>query len=178
MAPAYRVVARDAEISPDGAYRWRLSRTLAVGFGRVVWVMLNPSTADSAVDDPTVRRCVGFSAVWGFSEVVVVNLFALRATDPAALRAHPDPVGPLNDANIWAACDPAEARCVVMAWGTHGRLQGRGLAVEEGLRRRGAPRLSALGWTRGGEPRHPLYMRADARPLPLEARLGVAERRS
>lgn len=173
-APAYRVVARDAELSPDGAYRYRLSRTLAGGAGRVTWVMLNPSTADASVDDPTVRRCMGLSARWGYAEVVVVNLFALRATDPAALRAHPDPVGPLNPAHLLAACDPAEARRVVLAWGAHGRLWERGLAAEEVLRRCGAPNLSALGWTRGGEPRHPLYVRADATPLPLDARTGGA----
>jgi hypothetical protein len=75
-------------------YRYTLHRRLAGGAGRLCFCMLNPSTADARVDDPTVRRCVGYALAWGFAELECVNIFALRSTDPRALARADDPVGP------------------------------------------------------------------------------------
>ena len=120
--------------------------------------MLNPSTADASRDDPTIRRCVGFARRWRFGGVVVVNLFALRATEPRALREALRPIGRANDRHIRRAA--ARAAVVVIAWGAHGVFGERARAVERMLSRR---ELRCLGRTRSGEPRHPLYLRRDAR---------------
>jgi hypothetical protein len=147
----------------EGRYRYRLDRWWEGGEGRVCWIMLNPSTADATQDDPTIRRCITFSKAWGYASLVVVNLFALRATDPKALRlpagAFQDEylsiIGPENDDTILAA--EAESQRVVAAWGNHGSLHGRGADVREMLR----TQPLHLGLTKTGEPRHPLYARAD-----------------
>ena len=137
-------------------YRLALWRTWSGGGRRALWIMLNPSTADARILDPTIRRCVGFSRAWGFDGVDVCNLFALRSTKPAALYKHPDPVGPENDRVILAAA--RDAGLVVAAWGTHGAHLARAKAVETMLA--GVVDLKCLGLNRDGSPRHPLYVRA------------------
>lgn len=76
---------RGAVISDDGRYRYRLWRTWAPELPRMAWIMLNPSTADAEVDDPTIRRCVGFAKREGCGGIEVVNLYAYRSTDPSVL---------------------------------------------------------------------------------------------
>ncbi|HEV8230440.1 MAG TPA: DUF1643 domain-containing protein [Candidatus Limnocylindria bacterium] len=125
--------------------------------------MLNPSTADSSRDDPTIRRCIGFAQAWGYGGVEVVNLFGLRATKPWRLRHARDPVGRDNDAHVGAVASSVDA--VVIAWGVHGALGARDETTLALLSRR--TRLLALGWTRAGQPRHPLYLRRDVRPIAL-----------
>jgi hypothetical protein len=122
--------------------------------------MLNPSTADETHDDPTIKRCIDFSRRWGYGSLEVVNLFALRATCPQYLRSSSDPIGPKNDDHIRAAAKRADA--VVAAWGVHGGFLSRDRAVTDLLHSR---RLVALGFTLAGQPRHPLYVPASARPI-------------
>src|SRR5437870_2889354 len=93
---AESVAERDAKISDCGRYRYTLTRRVGVG-GPLVWVMLNPSTADAEVDDPTIRRVMKFTEASDCGLAIVVNLFALRSPSPKALRGHADPVGPDND---------------------------------------------------------------------------------
>ena len=90
-------IARGAHFSRCGRYRYALRRTFPAGQGTVLFVGLNPSTADAHVDDPTIRRCMGFAAAWGHRELWVANLFALRSPYPDALLGADDPVGPRND---------------------------------------------------------------------------------
>ena len=151
-----------AVFDETGAYRYRLSRTRSDGAGVVTFVMLNPSTADAEVNDPTIRRCIGFAWDWGYRALTVVNLFAYRATTPKELRRAKNPVGPANDEHLLAAVDAAEA--VVAAWGVHGALHGRDREVMDLLAKRAE--LTCLGVTKGGLPRHPLYMPKRARPTP------------
>jgi len=127
-----------------------------------VFVMLNPSTADAEQDDPTIRRCAGFARAWGFGGMTVVNLFAFRATDPARLRRARDPVGRDNDHHIATAA--RGAGMVVLAWGVHGALDGRDRVVAALL---ADVRPRCLGTTRGGYPRHPLYLPAATRSRPF-----------
>jgi len=141
-------------------YRYLLTRTFDVGAGRVLFVMLNPSTADEHKSDPTVRRCEGFAQAWGFAALDIANLFGLRATDPGELRRVPDPVGAENDEHLLLAS--ARASVVVAAWGAGGRLHDRDVAVMRQLRRHAC--IRCLGFTKSGDPRHPLYVRAAARP--------------
>jgi hypothetical protein len=128
-----------------------------------VFLMLNPSTADEAKPDPTVSRCIGFAERLGHATLTVVNLFALRATDPADMLRHPDPIGPDNDTHIGLAC--ADAARVICAWGNHGKHRGRARAVVAGLAAIGV-RLSCLGTNRDGSPKHPLYLKSDSQPRP------------
>ena len=149
------MVRVSAVFSPDRVYRYELRRTWGPG-PVVAFIGLNPSTADETVDDPTIRRCIGFAKRWGYGGLVMLNLFAFRATDPRDMRAADDPVGPDNDRHLIAAT--SESGLVVAAWGVHGAYRNRDREVAGLL----AWNLMALGLTRDGHPRHPLYVRGDA----------------
>lgn len=136
------------------AYRYLLTRIWEPARPPLVWVMLNPSTADAFTVDPTIRRCLSFAQREGAGGIVVVNLFAVRSTDPRVLRDHPDPVGRYNDAFIRQA---TRAGSVVAAWGAAGVEHGRGAVVAAALARRGVT-VSCLGMTSTRQPRHPLYV--------------------
>ena len=143
-----------ALLSPCGRYRYRLTREWLMGEGTVLFVMLNPSTADAETDDPTIRRCIGFAQRWGFRGLAVGNLFAWRATDPRELRQAIDPVGPENDRHLVEMSHAANA--VIAAWGAGGGRRGQyALRLLRGT-------VEHLGLTKQGYPRHPLYLRADA----------------
>ena len=110
---------------------------------------------------------MGFSKSWGYGGLFVVNLFALRATDPAALRDEPSAVGPENDRHILDALRGAEL--VVAAWGAEGWQAMRNRAKVVGELLMHAPcKLVMLGATKDGSPRHPLYVRGDSQPLPYD----------
>lgn len=151
------------------AYRYTLRRSVAMtGTGRCAFIMLNPSTADAEHDDPTIRRCMGFARAWGFAELVVGNLFAFRSTDPAALAAAADPVGPMNDGALIEIAATSER--VVCAWGNNGTLNNRAADVRRLLYRMTFDGMVALEITGADQPKHPLYVRADIEPVsyPLE----------
>ena len=156
-----------AVFSPDRVYRYSLVRSVSMwGKGRCCFVMLNPSTADEVQNDPTVTRCINFAAGWGYASLLVVNIFALRATDPAQLRKVADPVGPENDGHLERAFQ--ESDLVIAAWGNHGQLGSRSSDVLELMARTDTP-VRCLGLTRLGEPRHPLYVRQETRPQVVSA---------
>lgn len=156
-------VRRGAHISDDGRYRYGLIRRWGDGTA-ATFVMLNPSTADGEQDDPTIRRCVGFARALGCDALLVVNLYAWRATKPEDLWTAEDPVGPENDYRLERHIRAAASadRPLVAAWGANAR-EDRVRAV---IAMRGADRLTALGVTKDGAPRHPLYLPASARPTP------------
>lgn len=150
-----------------GEYRYLLHRawSRAAGLRRVVWLMLNPSSVDEERDDPTIRRCAGFSRRAGAAGMTVVNLYALRSVHPDQLWTHPDPVGPDTDATLVTVLSAAAAHPwpVICAWGTSARSD-RARAVVD-LARAARVSLLALGLTKDGHPRHPLYVPAAAEPL-------------
>lgn len=152
-----------AVFSPCARYRYLLWRSWDAGKSQVLFVMLNPSTADAERNDPTVERCQRRAHAMGFGGVLVANLFALRSTDPAALYAVHDPIGPDNNRAIRDAA--RGAALVVCAWGDHGALGGRGAAVRALLERHGHA-LYVLGLNRGGAPKHPLYVSYARGPQP------------
>lgn len=155
------MVIRTAVIDPTGLYRYRLDRVWAPLIPRrCCFVMLNPSTADASVDDPTIRRCVAFAKRWGYGSLTVVNLFGYRATCPAQLDMVDDPVGPENDRHILEALPQHPDERIVIAWGAQGdNWPDR---VREVLRILEDARPVHLGLTKDGCPRHPLYVPADA----------------
>lgn len=149
-------------------YRYALLRRLNKTIGLLeprpcLFVMLNPSTANHEDDDPTIRRCKGFAERWNFGCLTVVNLFALRSTDPKKLYKYPDPVGPDNDKLIIESAKAAGH--IVCAWGTHGALHGRGRKV---LRMLEEFKPVHLGLTKAGHPKHPLYLKSTTAPQVFE----------
>lgn len=167
-ADLFSVPGSYAAISDDGAYRYTLGRKWSEDAGVAVFVMLNPSTADSSVDDPTIRRCAGFAKALGCGGLHVVNLYAYRATKPADLWGTADPVGPENDEVLRATFLTAygEGSPVIAAWGANAEIP-RSSAVYS-LARGAGVALTALGVTKAGAPRHPLYLPKSARPQPWQ----------
>jgi len=150
-----------ANYSDCEAYRYDLSRVWDGASRKVLFLMLNPSTATEIQNDPTVERCERRSRALGFGAFRVCNIFAFRATDPKVMRAAADPVGPLNDAVIQQAIDWADE--IVAAWGTHGEHLDRGKVVENLLRSQ-TKIPKHLGLTKAGHPKHPLYISYQTQP--------------
>ncbi len=151
-----------AVFSADQQHRYRRWRGWGDPEQRILFVMLNPSTADELQLDPTVRRCVRFAQRWGYGALAVGNIFSLRSTDPAALY------GVVHDhqRHNWHLRRMAElAQLVIAAWGVHGAHQNRGAEVARILGR--ARPLRCVGITKGGHPRHPLYLPGDSTPVPF-----------
>ena len=157
-------VESSAVISGDGVYRYQLHRRWADG-NTALWIMLNPSTADAHVDDPTIRRCVSFSNREGCGALTVVNLYALRATNPKELLTHPDPCGPLNWLNIEQCLNDPANGVIIAAWGSWKGQRSYARTPADGFRGQNGPlanrNVKCLGVTSRGYPRHPLYVRAD-----------------
>lgn len=151
---------RRAALSRCARYRYALWREWEHGAGTVLFIGLNPSTADHRRDDPTIRRCIGFARAWGFQRLAVANLFAYRTPHPAILRQAAAPLGPRNDR--WLSKLAGEAQLVIAAWGAGGCFRARDADVLERL----GP-MHCLGLTRDGRPRHPLYVRAATAPVPF-----------
>jgi hypothetical protein len=147
-----------AVISDCGLYRYRLDRRWADG-PTCGFIMLNPSTADASLDDPTIGRCIGFAKREGCGGLVVVNLYALRATDPALIHRHPFPVGPEWRAHFDAAISEIDGP-LIAGWGAHKGIHAQEDTVRDILS--GAKReLLCLVKNKDGSPRHPLYVKGD-----------------
>ncbi|MDX1816071.1 MAG: DUF1643 domain-containing protein [Marinobacter sp.] len=154
-----------ARISPCGRYRYLLTRQKECAHperGTALFIMLNPSTADAEMDDPTIRRCRRFAKDWECSGLTVANLYAFRATNPSELWKQEDPVGPENNEQLYALAK--EYGDLVCAWGGNAKPE----RVQEVIRilEGAGARLWCLGTTKSGAPRHPLYIKADQKLLP------------
>lgn len=147
-----------AVISPCGLFRYWLTRRWDAALPMLVFVMLNPSVADASVQDATIRKCMGFAQRLGYGGIVVVNLFAFRATQPNDLwrreAAHQDIIGVDNDMWLTFACLDAD---VVLAWGANARGSLRALEVERHIKAT-ARNVYALRHTNDGIPQHPLML--------------------
>ena len=161
-----------ARISNCHRYRYLLTREFG-GVSTCLFIMLNPSSADAVQDDPTVRRCIGFARRGGFGRLEVVNLYAFRSTSPSALFTALDPVGPDNVSEIREALGRADM--VIAAWGNNAGVNdnsGRVGEVMALIERSGKP-VKCFGFTRQGQPRHPLYLRSDAGLMPFKYAAGT-----
>lgn len=150
-----------AVIDSTGNYRYVLWREWNPQDARIGFVMLNPSTADESINDPTIRRCIRFAQAWGFGSLEVVNLFAYRATHWRDLHNVADPIGPENDRYL---LDTAQkAHTLLLAWGNSGQWQNRHQVVIRLLSDRAS--LYCLGITKSGYPQHPLYLSKTRQPV-------------
>lgn len=141
-----------AKFSPERVYRYRLWRIWDRRKGLVLLIGLNPSTADEEKNDPTIRRGIGFAMDWGYGGLLWGNAFGYRNTYPENLKTcGVDPVGPENDAELQAM--NAEANMAVLCWGDGGLYMNRGSVVQAMF-----PNSLCFGYTKAGQPRHPLYL--------------------
>ena len=166
----HRQVDASAVMSPCGQYRYVLTRQWAFGSPdcstpAVAFIGLNPSTADALKDDPTIRRCIGFAKAWGFGKLVMLNLFAFRATKPGDMVSALDPIGPENDHFLMA--EMGQADMVVAAWGAHGGHLQRDCRVRVMAEERDI-QLHYLRLTKEGHPGHPLYLPSTLTPTPWQ----------
>jgi len=148
-------------------FRYLLTRNWG---GQVLpFIMLNPSTADWLVDDPTIGRCIEFARRDGYGGIAVANVFAFRATSPKKLARADDPVGPLNAGTISKLAQEAFLDDVPMvcAWGAHAMAVEPAKAVLQTIADGGAKTV-CLGVNKDGSPRHPLYVRGDQPLVPYE----------
>lgn len=166
-------IYRDAVISACGLYRYDLFRSWGKDEKFLLWVMLNPSTADREKDDATIRKCIGFTKRFGYSSLYVVNLFAYRSTRPGELLYVTDPVGWLNDFYLGArAGSPNCAHKIVAAWGSldfihkNAAMRARPSQVLSALN--AVPRkVCCLGTSKNGDPRHPSRIGYDVELQPF-----------
>lgn len=156
-----------AIFSPCHRYRYTLFRDLGMQGPQLTVVMLNPSTADAVKDDPTIRRVIGFAKSIGSGSLCVLNLFAIRATDPREMLGATDPVGPENDEHLARALQQAkdERRFVLAAWGAHGGHLSRDFRVMHKLV--DGVEWRCLGRTHQGHPKHPLYVPKSQQMVPI-----------
>lgn len=148
-----------ARLSPCGTYRYELWRRWSQDgdSNQVVFIGLNPSTADEIRDDPTIRRCIRFAKTWGYSGLLVLNAFAYRATRPRDLKMATDPIGEDNNETLKIHC--RDASLIIAAWGVHCPKE-----REEEICHTIGKTIHCLGKTKAGRPRHPLYVKAEKKP--------------
>lgn len=162
-----RSEAGPAIFSQDRRYRYSLTRVWDSDKDNVLFIGLNPSTADEHSLDPTLRRCLGFASTWGFGSFTMVNLFALRATDPLVMKLSRDPIGEtihgFQQNNVHILHEARSAAKVIACWGAHGRHLGRGTEVRRLLQEVTIP-LYVLKLNRDGSPAHPLYLPSNIQP--------------
>lgn len=149
-----------AELSEDRVYRYTLHRIWNPLKRPAVFIGLNPSTADETEDDPTITRCINYAKAWGCGGLFMLNIFAYRATDPKTMKDTSRPVGPRND--YWLLRVTEANGIIIAAWGNHGKYLERDLAVRELLFHKD---IYCLGTTKTNQPKHPLYLRANLKPV-------------
>jgi len=148
------LVNKNATFSDCRKYRYVLSRTWDSKKKTILFIGLNPSTADEKIDDPTIRRCINYAQNWGYGSLLMVNLFAYRATIPTELKNVKNPIGNDNDLHIIELFKKADL--AVAAWGNEGSHLNRDKEVRKKI-----PNLMCLKINKSGQPAHPLYQKKD-----------------
>lgn len=152
-----------ASFSEDRKFRYTLLREWDSVLPKACFIGLNPSTADETQDDPTIRRCIGFAKAWGKGGLLMLNMYAFRATLPADMKkAHKKGVdiigGKRNHLEaLQQYVHDHNCDIVIAAWGAHGLVRGMVLSSSW-------PELMCLGRNTDGSPKHPLYLKADSQP--------------
>ena len=148
----------DANFSNCRKYRYALWRIWDESKPYVMFIGLNPSTADETKNDQTINRCINYSKDWGYGGLCMANLFAFRATAPSDMMASDEPIGSDNDE--WIKKLAKEAGVIVAAWGNDGSYLERSKDVRNMI-----PDLMCLKINKSGEPAHPLYQPGTAKPI-------------
>ncbi len=161
----------DAVLSDCEKYRYELKRTWDDNKPKVMFIMLNPSTADAEQDDPTIRRCINYAKDWGYGGIYVGNLFAFRATDPKDLLRAEEPIG--TDNLQYLKSMQAECEITICAWGN-------GDIVKKLINKHNPDynplqqinnKIYCLELSNTGTPKHPLYLRKDLKPIKYKKEL-------
>lgn len=121
----------------------------------ILFIMLNPSKAD---DDNTITRCISYARAWQSTNLTIVNLFALKSTNPKELSKHYDPIGPDNDRHIMDQIEEHILGDIVLAWGGNKFARARALKLKEMLNGR---EVSCLVQNKDSSPKHPLCCSKD-----------------
>ena len=151
---------KDAHISECGKYRYSLSRVWNDSKPIILFIGLNPSTADDREDDPTLKKCINYAKSWGFGSLIMANLFAYRATLPSDLKLAKDPIGIENDGTLKKLIESVET--VIVAWGNDGSFMDRDKEVLKLVEN-----PMCLNINKSGKPSHPLYQKNNINPKPL-----------
>jgi len=152
---------KNAVISDCKKYRYALYRVWDESLPTVMFVGLNPSTADAIEDDPTINKCIKFAKSWGYGALIMSNLFAFRSTDPDKLKTEIDPIGSEND--MWIERLVNKSDLIIAAWGNHGSY----LDQDKKILKKFQGRLHCLQINKSGQPAHPLYLKSNLRPILL-----------
>lgn len=150
-------ITSGAEFSKCRNYRYCLWRIWDATKPKVMFIGLNPSTANEISDDPTIRRVVKFASDWEFGGVYMLNLFGWVTAYPEELKKCNDPVGE-ND--LWLKKMGDLSHTIVFAWGNFKEAKERARIVSELF-----PEAIALQINKNGSPKHPLYVKGDVIPV-------------
>ena len=159
MVISLRPQISGATVSNDEKYRYTLWRTWDKDKPVVMFIMLNPSTADAKKDDPTIRKCMAYAKAWGYGALIVGNLYAFRTKDPELLTYEEDPIGPHCDSWLYTLSKMSDLR--VAAWGNK-ILSKKRVEQVKGI----VSHLYYLELSKRGNPKHPLYLRKNLKPQP------------
>ena len=155
----FPLIKTDATFSKDRLYRYSLHRIWNEDLPKVLFIGLNPSTANETKNDPTIRRCMQYAKDWGFGGYIMGNIFAYRSTDPSNLYKIKNPIGIKND--YWLKKLHKEADLTIAAWGINGKFMDRGKKVLSFILE-----VKCLRMTKEGFPSHPLYLPKNLTPIP------------
>lgn len=154
---------RGAIISNCGTYRYALWRYWDRSLPKALFLMLNPSIADAELDDPTLRRCMGFARTWGYGGLFIGNRFAFRCTQPGLLLKAEDPIGPLNGTYLSQMAERSEI--IICAWGNAPIIKRLGQPFPDSI----TGPLHCIELSKDGTPKHPLYLKSNLKPIPYKA---------
>ena len=151
-------IKKSCVLSKCNKYRYELRRAWNSSKPQIMFILLNPSTADDIEDDPTIKKCISYTKRLKGGSIVVCNIFSYRSTDPRLMKQHNDPVGPNND--YWIKKNAKESKLIIAGWGKHGSYLGRAEEICRML-----PKMHCFKINKDGSPTHFLYLPSNLKPI-------------
>ena len=155
------MIFKDAKFSSCRKYRYALWRIWDLSRPFLMFIGLNPSTADETKDDPTIIRCINFAKSWNYGGIYVTNLFAYRSSSTKKMMIFRNPIGVENDK--WIKNLSQKSNIIIAAWGNDGIHLNRSKTIENKI-----PNLKCIKKNKSGQPAHPLYLKSNLKPKPLK----------